>query len=263
MRTDIVFAGNISRDKISCVDGIYREVWGGSSFNSSTVCRAFNTQKRIGLITAFGNDFERNLLTKNKLEFESNCYISNRKCNVFLINENKDTFVLEEPPYLNYNNIENIQTDILHISFRRGVPVKNIINSPKLSFNFLSIDVMIHSVKDYLTLLEKYKDIIKLVFCNSSEYQIIKDVLSSEIDIIITDSGRNVTHINGTTKEVFSVPYLSSNSIVSTTGAGDCLIGGFFAYYLNGYTFATSIKLAIRLASESLKHCGVEDFINH
>ncbi len=260
MTTDIVFAGNISRDKISCMDSIYREVWGGSSLNSSLVCRVVSN-KGIGLITAFGNDFDRNLLSKNRIQIE-NSFVS-RKSNAFLINERKDTFTLEEPPYLNYNNIPNINTNILHVSFRRGVPIERILDSKGVNFKSLSIDVMIHSIKDYLPLFQKYKDAINFAFCNSSEYRIIKDYLEPSANILVTDSGKDVTYFNGETKKVFRVINVDSSKVVSTTGAGDCFIGGFWGSFLTNDSFDNSINLGIKLASDSVKYCGVEDFINN
>jgi competence protein ComEC len=61
-----------------------------------------------------------------------------------------------------------------YISIFQNYKVKNILENELLNYNHLSVDVMIHSVTDFIPIIEKYASKIEILFCNINEYNIIK-----------------------------------------------------------------------------------------
>lgn len=54
--------------------------------------------------------------------------------------------------------------------------IQNILENELLNYNHLSVDVMIHSVTDFIPIIEKYASKIEILFCNINEYNIIKNM---------------------------------------------------------------------------------------
>ncbi|MEG1142289.1 MAG: hypothetical protein RSE41_07595, partial [Clostridia bacterium] len=165
---DLCFAGN------SSIDFINNEIYclGGSAIYSSLSART-STKKNISVISNV-NDEIFNVLKNRKINLIGNVVEDITQFNIDEINGtcqganyNSEDILINEK--LNINH--------LHISFRKGVNIENILDNKLISYKTLSIDVMIHSVNEYIKYIQKYKNKINIIFCNSTEFNIIKEYI--------------------------------------------------------------------------------------
>lgn len=165
---DLCYVGNSSNDKIVVNNGIYNTLGGSCIYSSFSSKTSFDG--KIAIISKVDSD--TNLLLKEKqIEFYGTIV---DRMTEFIIDESKSTC---ESQFYNTDVIKletKIDINHLHISLRKGVDVQNILESELLNYNHLSVDVMIHSVVDFIPIIEKYASKIEILFCNINEYNIIK-----------------------------------------------------------------------------------------
>ena len=140
---DLCFVGNSSIDLIKNENG-NEETFGGSAIYSSLSCRSIS-DKSIGIISNVDNNLKKLLDSKQiylfgKVVDEINTFEIDESlgtCN-FIKQSNNDILIDED-----------IEVNYLHVSFRKGVNIDNVLNNPKIRYNHLSIDVMIHSIDSF------------------------------------------------------------------------------------------------------------------
>ena len=220
---NLIYVGNISEDNIiSDERGKLHKCLGGSTVYSSHASKCVSNKLRIGIIGNTCINY-KNKLEANGIEFLGNVVETNTE---FYINE-----VTNECLGRNYNmvsceNSKKIETQHLHVSFRKGINIEQILNNQLISYNTLSIDVMIHSVKEMIPVILKYLEKINIIFCNMDEYKIIKEYLNDKIKIVVTNNSNPILFMeNG---KVFIQEIEKMDNVVSTTGAGDSFVGGFY-----------------------------------
>lgn len=176
---DICFVGNSSIDDIKGPNG-REKVFGGSCIYSSLSCRN-STDKNISVISNVNSELNA-LLKSKRIDVIGNILTN---INSFEINESNNScvFVNKEDMPIVIDEILNIK--YLHISFRKGVDIENILDNPNINYESLSVDVMIHSVEDFIPYLLKYKEKITTLFCNAKEYSKIKKYIQSISNIVI------------------------------------------------------------------------------
>ena len=162
---DICYVGNSSLDNINTKNGSKKTI-GGSAIYSSFASRMV-TNKSIAIISNINKEIEK-LLTKYNIKHFGNLLqeitefnIDEEKGTCIFANKNDKPIFIEEP----------LEIDNLHISFRKGVNIDGILNNPNINYNSLSVDVMIHSVEDFIPFLIKYNEKINTFFCNMEEYK--------------------------------------------------------------------------------------------
>ena len=248
---DLCFAGNSSIDLIKNENGS-KKVFGGSAIYSSLSCRSIS-DKSIGIISNVDNQLKKILDSKQIYLFGEVV----DEINTFEIDESLGicNFIKQCDNEIIIN--EGIEVNYLHVSFRKGVNIDNILNNPKIKYNHLSIDVMIHSIHDFIDMIEKYIDKIDLIFCNNGEYQVLKKYFACLPLTIITNQNKPVIAVNKKENLYFNVP--QNISTVSCTGAGDSFIGAFLAEYSNNQNFNNAINIGIANASYSVTKYGPVD----
>ena len=248
---DLCFVGNSSIDLIKNENG-NEETFGGSAIYSSLSCRSIS-DKSIGIISNVDNNLKKLLDSKQiylfgKVVDEINTFEIDESlgtCN-FIKQSNNDILIDED-----------IEVNYLHVSFRKGVNIDNVLNNPKIRYNHLSIDVMIHSIDSFIEMIEKYIDKIDIIFCNNEEYQVLKKHFNNLPLTIITNQDKPVIAVNKEKNIYFNVP--QNISTVSSTGAGDSFIGGFLAEYSKNQNLNSAINTAIANASHSITKFGPID----
>lgn len=252
----ITYVGNISKDEIINKENKKYISIGGSAIYSSFATRAINHKIDIEII---GNTSRKNIEIINK----RNIYFygkQNKNETKFFINEIENSCIGK-----NYNNISfkgYLNTEHLHISFRKGIDIDKILESKKISFNSLSVDVMIHSIEDVIPKLEKYEDIIDILFCNLSEYKVLKEKISKIPLIIITNNKYPI--IIKSNNDIFVMNVKKCEHIVSDTGAGDSFIGGFLGEYIKNKNIYEAVRVGILTSNLSLSKIGpLEKDINN
>lgn len=147
---DICFVGNSSIDIIKNKT-IRKTVYGGSAIYSSLSCRN-SSNKKIAILSTVNKNL-KNLLDNKKIELIGNI---SEEITIFEIDEEFGSckFVKKIE-----NNIKgsNIDTDYLHVSFRKGVDIDAILKNSGIKYNHLTIDVMIHSLKEFIPIIQKYE----------------------------------------------------------------------------------------------------------
>lgn len=245
---DLCYVGNSSNDKIIVNNEIHNAL-GGSCIYSSFSSRA-SFDGKIAIISKV--DTNTNLLLKEK-EIEFYGSIVDRMTE-FIIDESKSTC---ESQFYNIDVIklkEKIDINHLHISLRKGVDVQNILENGLLNYKHLSIDVMIHSVVDFIPIIEKYASKIEILFCNINEYNILKKYVKDIPLVIVTNENKPVLAITPTNTISYSV--INNKNIKSTTGAGDSFIGGFLSKYIINQDINESISQGIYNSSKSIENIG-------
>ncbi|MCI9585287.1 MAG: hypothetical protein HFH45_01465 [Bacilli bacterium] len=244
---DICFVGNSSIDNIITKKGSYR-TFGGSALYSAYSCR-FNSDSNIAIISNISEDL------KQKLEHSDISLIgNNNKLAEFEINEIDGTCVSKKCYDGDFLINDMLDINHLHVSFRKGVNIDKILNNPKIKYKSLSIDVMIHSVRDYIPYIKKYLNRIDILFCNLNEYSLIKDVVQ-EIPIkVITNEEKPVIAITENENLIFEIPNI--DNIVSTTGAGDTFIGGFLSKYIKEKNLVPAVIQGINNSLLSIQRVG-------
>ena len=245
---DICYVGNSSIDYIKTKNG-FKKVIGGSAVYSSIASRAI-TNKNITIISNISAEIERILISKNIN------YIGNvlQKTNEFSIDEEKKTChflekvenIIEIREPLNINN--------LHISFRKGVDIEKIISNSKIKYKKLTIDVMIHSVKDFIPYINRYINKIDTLFCNMEEYLLLKEYVCLIPRIIITNEDKPIILIDGNSSYFFDI--VSSKKIISSTGAGDSFVGGFLGALCENCAINECVNYGINISELSLQNFG-------
>ena len=245
---DIVFVGNISIDKKVCVNGKYVEVIGVSAFNSYCATQLFQNLKNIKVYSNFD---EHNILKDINLNQQK------FKPNVFIINEKNSSCISEINSTIKLGNA--FSCEHLHISFRKGVDITSFLNG-NVIYKSLSIDVMLYSVSEFIPLIEKYAERIDFLFCNKTEYEVIKNIQIKGLFIVTNeDKSIEVHHRNNT--DYYYVTEIK-NKIISTTGAGDSFIGGFISCYFYDHDLTSAINRGIQCAQFCLKTYTNSEFIN-
>ena len=245
---DIIYVGNISKDNIITKNKQQCSSIGGSSVYSSFATKVINPKLNIGIV---GNASDKyiNLISKNKIEFLGK-KIS--RMTEFDINELENTCVGK-----NYNNVSyvnHLKTKHLHISFRKGIDIEKIIENKNVIFTTLSIDVMIHSVMEFIPQIKKYEKMINIVFCNLDEYQILKEYVSNIPVVVITNNKYPI--IIKQKDKILVAKVEECNNVVSDTGAGDSFIGGFLGNYLTDNNISTAINAGVTTSKLSLLNIG-------
>lgn len=250
---DICFAGNSSIDLIKNING-NKESFGGSAIYSSLSCRSVS-DKSTGVIS----NVDKNL--KGFLDSKQ-IYIFGKvvdEINTFEIDESLGTCNFFKQGNNDLVIDEDIEVNYLHVSFRKGVNVDSILNNPKIKYNHLSIDVMIHSIDSFIFMIKKYIDKIDIIFCNNKEYQVLKQYFKPLPLTIITNQNKPVIAVNKEENLYFNVP--QNIPVVSSTGAGDSFIGAFLAEYSKHQNLKDSIVSGIANGSYSITKFGpIETF---
>ncbi len=245
---DLCYVGNSSNDKIVVNNGIYNTLGGSCIYSSFSSKTSFDG--KIAIISKVDSD--TNLLLKEKqIEFYGTIV---DRMTEFIIDESKSTC---ESQFYNTDVIKletKIDINHLHISLRKGVDVQNILESEVLNYNHLSVDVMIHSVVDFIPIIEKYASKIEILFCNINEYNIIKKYVKDIPLVIVTNENKPVFAITPTNTISYNVR--NSYNIKSTTGAGDSFIGGFLSKYIINQDIDESISQGTYNASKSIENIG-------
>lgn len=246
MNLDLVYVGNCSNDFF-----INKNI---NSLGGSAIYSSFSSRKcfdgKIAVICNINDEIKKILNQKRIIHFGN---ISD-DVTKFIIDEHKNTCVVDSfcDKKIEIKTILNIKH--LHISFRKGVDFDYILNNKNIIYEKLSIDVMIHSVKDMIPVINKYKNKINMIFCNMEEYSILKDFIR-EIPIkIITNENKPVSLINN--NEIKSFYVQEKSKVISSIGAGDTFIGGFLGKYLITNDINLSINQGIANSSEKLSHFG-------
>lgn len=244
---DICFVGNSSIDFIKSATD-FQKVYGGSAIYSSLSCRS-SSNKRIGIVSAI-NDELKVLLSEKNIELFGTTV---DEMNIFEIDEEAGTCIFKNKIESN-NEMQRINTDYLHVSFRKGVDIDGILNNDNISYNHLSIDVMIHSVESFIPIIQKYRSKIDVLFCNIMEYKILDEYIQEIPIIVVTNQNNPVIVIENNKNTAYSVP---QNIIpISTTGAGDSFIGGFLAKYSENQVIQDSVVEGIKNSSLSITKYG-------
>ena len=245
---DLCYVGNSSKDKI-IINGETFDELGGSCIYSSFSSRS-SYGGSIAIISKIDNDTQ--LLLKKK-RIESYGTVVN-KMPKFLIDESKATC---ESRFYNTDAIKlksKINVNYLHISLRRGVDVDAFIENKLLNYNHLSVDVMIHSVVDFIPMIEKYASKIEILFCNINEYNIIRKYIRDIPLVIVTNENKPVFVI--TPFKTISYDVIKNENVKSTTGAGDSFIGGFLSKYIINQNIDESVSQGIYNSSKSIEKIG-------
>ena len=248
---DLCFVGNSSIDLIKNENG-NEKTFGGSAIYSSLSCRSIS-DKSIGIISNVDNNLKKLLDSKQ-------IYLFGKvvdEINTFEIDESLETCNFIKQSNNDILIDEDIEVNYLHVSFRKGVNIDNVLNNPKIRYNHLSIDVMIHSIDSFMEMIEKYIDKIDIIFCNNEEYQVLKKHFNNLPLTIITNQEKPVIAVNKEENIYFNVP--QNISTVSSTGAGDSFIGGFLAEYSKNQNLNSAINTAIANASHSITKFGPID----
>ncbi|MGM9881688.1 MAG: PfkB family carbohydrate kinase [Bacilli bacterium] len=245
---DLCYIGNSSNDKIIINNEIYNTLGGSCIYSSFSSRTSFDG--KIAIISKVDRD--TNLLLKEKqIEFYGTIV---DRMTEFIIDESKTTC---ESQFYNTDIIKletKIDVNHLHISLRKGVDVQSILENKLLNYNHLSIDVMIHSVVDFIPIIEKYASKIEILFCNINEYNIIKKYVKDIPLVIVTNENKPIIAITLTNTISYNV--MNNNNIKSTTGAGDSFIGGFLSKYIINQDIDESISQGIYNSSKSIENIG-------
>lgn len=245
---DLCYVGNSSNDKIIINNEVYNTLGGSCIYSSLSSRTSFDG--RIAIISKVNKD--TNLLLKEKqIEFYGTIV---DRMTEFMIDESKSTCVSQFYSTEEIKLEEKIDVNHLHISLRKGVDIKNILENDLLSYKHLSIDVMIHSVLDFIPIIEKYASKIEILFCNISEYNIIKKHIKDIPLVIVTNEAKPVLAITPTNTISYNVP--CRNNIKSTTGAGDSFTGGFLSKYLINQDIDESVSQGIYNSGKSIENVG-------
>lgn len=219
---DLVYIGNISRDKHIDTS----EYWGGNAFHSAIASALFE-EKKIGIISGIGKDFDEEILKTLDI-ININGKTKQENCNVFLTDSENSSFKLIGESYLPYPSVsERIFSQHLHISLRKGVPVEDILNNPMIRYDSLSVDVIYTSIDYALDMICHFNERISLIFCNFKEYVKIKDHIPSVLAIVTNEYRPVSLWKNGIFQQMFIVPFC--DKVIRADGTGDNFIGGFLS----------------------------------
>ncbi len=257
-KNKLIFCGNSSIDHIITTTGT-KNIIGGSAVNSA-IAAANQTDKNIAIISSVGSDFPVNILDDINIDTKYLCRLTT-KSNSFVINEVNNNVTLVGNTYLPINLPDDVITDYLHVSCRKGVPFIDAIN--KIKARHYSLDVMWSSVKDFLPELTDYFKKADFLFCNDSEFKIMQryglmDIVPKNLALFITDCN-GVTYQKDSERKYFST--IKANKIVSTVGAGDTFLGSFLSSF-DGNNLNEAVYRALSMASLSIRDFGNIHLIN-
>ena len=245
---DICYVGNSSNDIILVNNEMYRTLGGSSIYSSFSSRTSFDG--KIAIISKVDNN-TYSLLKERQIDFFGTIV---DKMTEFIIDESKSTC---KSKFYNTDliNLERkIDVNHLHVSFRKGVDIESILENKLLNYNHLSVDVMIHSVEDFIPILKKYASKIEILFCNIKEYNLLKEYIKDTPLVIVTNESKPVIAITPSNTTSYNV--VDNKNIKSTTGAGDTFIGGFLSKYIINKDIDEAITQGIYNSNKSIETIG-------
>lgn len=254
IKDKLTFCGNSSIDHIITHQGT-KDVIGGSAVNAAIAGSLFGN-KEISIISSIGYDFPIDVLDKLNIDTQ---YIQQykNKTNSFNIDEINNRISLINSAYVPIIIPEQLTTNHLHISCRKGVPFTDAMN--KIHAQSYSLDVMWSSIKDFLPELSDCLKKADFLFCNDSEFIIMQrngliniDSLPQNLSIFITDK-TGVFYQKGNNRKYFTT--IKTDDVISTVGAGDTFLGSFLSLF-NGKNLNEAVYQALAMASISVKDYG-------
>ena len=254
IKDKLIFCGNSSIDHI-VTHRSTKDVIGGSAVNAAIAGSLFGN-KEISIISSIGYDFPLDILDKLNINTQ---YIQQyeNKTNSFSIDEINNKISLINSAYTPIIIPEQLATDHLHISCRKGVPFTDAMN--KIHAQSYSLDVMWSSIKDFLPELSACLKKVDFLFCNDSEFIIMQrngliniDSLPQNLSIFTTDK-TGVYYRKGNERKYFAT--IKTDDVISTVGAGDTFLGGFLSSF-NGKNLNEAVYQALAMASISVKDYG-------
>lgn len=254
IKDKLIFCGNSSIDHIITHKGT-KDVIGGSAVNAAIAGSLFKN-KEISIISSIGYDFPIDVLDQLSIDTQ---YIQKyeNKTNSFNIDEINNKISLINSAYAPIIIPEQLTTNHLHISCRKGVPFIDALN--KIHAHSYSLDVMWSSIKDFLPELSVCLKKADFLFCNDNEFIIMQrngliniDSLPQNLSIFTTDK-TGVYYQNGNERKYFAT--IKTDDVISTIGAGDTFLGSFLSSF-NGKNLNEAVYQALAMASISVKDYG-------
>lgn len=252
IKDKLIFCGNSSIDHIITHQGT-KDVIGGSAVNAAIAGSLFGN-KEISIISSVGYDFPLDILDKLNIDTQ---YIQKHetKTNSFNIDEINNRISLINSAYAPIIIPEQLTTNHLHISCRKGVPFTDAMN--KIHAQSYSLDVMWSSIKDFLPELSACLKKADFLFCNDSEFIIMQrngliDSLPQNLSIFTTDK-TGVYYQKRNERKYFAT--IKTDDVISTVGAGDTFLGSFLSTF-NGKNLNEAVYKALAMASISVKDYG-------
>lgn len=251
IKDKLIFCGNSSIDRIVTHQGT-KDIIGGSAVNAA-IAGSLSGNKEISIISSIGYDFPIDALDKLSIDTR---YIQKyeNKTNSFNIDEINNKISLINNVYAPIIIPEQLTTDYLHISCRKGVPFIDAMN--KIHAQYYSLDVMWSSIKDFLPELSTCLKKADFLFCNDNEFIIMQrngliDSLPQGLSIFTTDM-TGVFYRKGNERKYFET---IKTDVVSTVGAGDTFLGSFLSSF-NGKNLNEAVYQALAMASISVQDYG-------
>lgn len=245
---DICYVGNSSIDDLVINNKIYITLGGSAIYSSFSTRASFNG--KIGIISKI-NVATKLELVQNNINFYGSIV---KKMTEFSLDENKSTCEVKYYNNEKLNLDRKIETNHLHISFRKGVDIESILEDNLVDYNHLSVDVMIHSVEYFIPIIKKYSSKIEILFCNMQEYNLIKEYIDKITLVIITNENKPVLAVTPNCIKIYDVT--NNNNLKSTTGAGDSFIGGFLSKYVLNQNLDESVSQGIYNSNRCIEKIG-------
>lgn len=252
-KNKLMFCGNSSIDYIITDQG-EKNVIGGSAINAAISAVLANKNNETSIVSSVGCDFPLNILNNLNIDTQY-IFKSEQETNSFIIDEINNTIHLKNTSYLPIVIPNNIRTNHLHVSCRKGVPFIDAIN--KIDAQHYSLDIMWSSVKDFIPQLSACLKKADFLFCNDGEFRIltqngVTNLFPENLTVFITNR-KGVYCQKGIQQKYFET--IQVRDSVSTVGAGDTFLGGFLGLF-NGNNLNDAIQQALAMASISIKDFG-------
>ncbi len=248
----LIFCGNSSIDRIVTKQSTVNII-GGSACNSA-IAAVLSGHKNISLISSIGQDFPIGEIENLGINTE---YLQHHKekSNTFIIDDENKRISMLNPTYLPIKIPDNLRTEHLHVSCRKGVPFIEAMT--KIKANHYSVDVMWSSLKDFSSDISSLLKKVDYLFCNDTEFLMMQqsgvfDNLPQNLTIFTTDK-TGVSYRKG--KSVRHISTIDINPVVSTVGAGDTFLGAFLSSF-NKNNLDDAVHKALSMASISIKDYG-------
>lgn len=257
-----VFIGNIALDVNSFYYGKKEEQLrtnniGGACFYSAIPASLFY---RVGMVGKVGSDFDINIFSKYNVDTKGIKIFSNEKTISFhQIYKSKNQKIRKVEEYLNPILVimeediprEYLKSKYIHITTNEPeVQLKLVKFIRKNSNAIISIDTIGGYSKEKTT--KEVFDLVDIAFIDKE----FTNLINCKAKVKIIKKGAEGCDYVSDNKQ-FSIDVVKTK-VVDKTGAGDCMNGVFINLIANGWEEKEALKMATRVATESIKENGIE-----
>lgn len=261
---------------------------GGKGINVSIILKRLEVESvALGFISSFTGKEIQKLVEKEKVQTDFiNLEEGHSRINVKILEDEKETAINSKGPLVDNKSIEKLyqklsnlkENDILVLSgsIPKGIK-EDIYEEICEKIKDKNVKIVVDSTKKLLLNTLKYRpflikpnhhelgEIFNVQILNQDQaIEYAKKLQQKGAQNVLVSMGEKGSILLGENGKSYKKAAISNKNVINTVGAGDSMVAGFLAGYLNYNNYEDALKLGIASASATVNNVflGTKDEIN-